>query len=268
MQSVYASTACEKYTKLEVWALDLANYASVLAFGDRVRTSLPRLDAFVANAGMEIQEYRTAEDLEIHLTVNVVSTFLSALLSLPKLRATAQQYGGQASLVFAGSMYHIFGPDGEFNAGMSEDVDMFEVLSSSDPASTDIVWRYALSKLMAHHCFHGLVDAMQKGEWAGVAVSLVNPGWCGTELSRAKTAGLGEKVWFKLLGWTAEKGSKTYVHALMMGKEGHGRYLSGCTATRESEYVRSERGKRVQEKMWKDLMWRIARISPEAAKTV
>ncbi|KAJ4308022.1 hypothetical protein N0V94_009528 [Neodidymelliopsis sp. IMI 364377] len=266
MQDVYASTACERYTKLEVWPLDLANHASVLAFGNRVQTSLARLDAFVANAGMEIQEYRTAEDLEIHLTVNVVSTFLSALLCLPKLRDTALQYDGQANLVFAGSMYHIFGPDGEFDAGMSEDVDMFEVLSSSDPARTDIMWRYALSKLMVHQCFHGLVGAMQREEWGGVVVSAVNPGWCGTELSRAKTAGFGEKVWFKLLGWTAEKGSRTYVHALMMGKEGNGLYFSECKATTESAYVRSERGRRVQEKMWRDLMWRIAKISPEAAK--
>jgi retinol dehydrogenase-12 len=102
---------------------DLASYQSVLAFGARVRTQLPRIDAFIANTGMELQEFKIAEGLVMHLTVHVVSTFLSAINILPKLQQT--------------SMYHIFGPDEEFDAGLPEDVDMFEV--PSDPKRTDII---------------------------------------------------------------------------------------------------------------------------------
>lgn len=259
-------TKCESQTTISVWPLDLANYASVLYFGERVRTQLPRLDAFIANAGMEIQEYRKAEDLEIHLTVNVVSTFLCVLAVLPKLRETAAREGDATTVTICGSMYHIFGPDAEFNAGMGKDVDMFDALSSPDTEKTDIVWRYALSKLMVHQCFHGLVDALAKSAGGqGVAFHLVNPGWCGTELSRAKVAGVVEKVCFALMGWTAEKGSRMYVYAMAEGSKNSGKYLSECHPKIESRYVRSDRGREIQKKMWGDLMKRIEGISTEVA---
>ncbi|KAF2027989.1 NAD(P)-binding protein [Setomelanomma holmii] len=270
-ESIVRDTRCTDRTKCEVWELDLSNYQSVLAFGERVRTQLPRLDAFMANAGMELQEYRTAEDLEIHLTVNVVSTFLSAIAILPKLRDTAKEHGVQTSLTFCGSMYHIFGPDNEFDAGLPEDVDMFDILSTPDPTKTDIIWRYALSKLMVHQCYHELVAALsnsKSNDWSQVIVNLVNPGWCGTELSRAKPHSVMEKVFFALMGWTAEKGSRVYIDAMVAGKKSHGKFLSGCQIREESQYMRSKRGRRIEKKMWKDLMQRIERISLELASVV
>jgi retinol dehydrogenase-12 len=234
-----------------------------------VRTQLPRLDAFIANAGMELQEYRVAEGLEIHLTVNVVSCFLSAIGILPKLQETAKAYNIQTTLTFCGSMYHIFGPDAEFDKGLPEDVDMFDILSDSDPAKTDIIWRYALSKLMVHQCYHELVGALAKNEqWSNVVVNVINPGWCGTELSRAKPSNMGERACFSVMGWTAEKGSRMYLYALAAGKESHGKYVSECQVKSESQFVRSERGRKIQGKMWKDLMNRIGSVSPETAGIV
>ncbi|KAF1946252.1 hypothetical protein EJ02DRAFT_508796 [Clathrospora elynae] len=55
--AVFQDTACKGRTNIEVWELDLADYQSILAFGERVRTQLPRLHAFIANAGMEDQEF-------------------------------------------------------------------------------------------------------------------------------------------------------------------------------------------------------------------
>jgi retinol dehydrogenase-12 len=231
-----------------------------------VRTELPRLDAYIANAAMELQEYRTTEDLEMHLCVNVVSTFLSAIAILPKLRQTAQDHNIQTTLTFCGSMYHIFGPDSEFDAGLPDNVDMFDTLSNPDPAKTDMIWRYALSKLMVHQCFHELVGALAKrNDYSNVVVNLINPGWCGTELSRAKPHPSMERLSFALMGWTGEKGSRMYVYALAEGKKSHGKYLSECQEKIESQFVRSERGRRIQRKMWEDLMGRIQRISPEVA---
>jgi retinol dehydrogenase-12 len=215
---------------------------------------------------MELQEYRVAEDLEIHLTVNVISCFLSAIGILPKLQETAKTYDVQTTLTFCGSMYHIFGPDAEFDKGLPEDVDMFKSLSDSDPAKTDIIWRYALSKLMVHQCYHELVGALSKNrQWSSVVVNLVNPGWCGTELSRAKPSNIGERACFSMMGWTAEKGSRMYLYALAAGPESHGKYLSECQVKMESQFMGSERGRRIQAKIWKDLMRRITSISPEAA---
>lgn len=251
-----------------MWKFDLSDYQSIVSFDERVRNELPRLDAFIANAGMEIQEYRTAEDLEIHLTVNVVSTFLSAIAILPKLRETASNHGVQTTSTFCGSMYHIFGSDGEFDAGLPEEVDMFEALSTPDPKKTDIIWRYATSKLMVHQCFHELVAALSNDKthnWSNVVVNLINPGWCGTELSREKPHPLGERFAFAMMGWTAEKGSRMYMYALAAGRMSHGKYMSECQERIESQFVRSDRGRKIQRKMWLDLMKRIDRISPEVA---
>lgn len=268
-EAIIRDTKCHAHTAISVWTLDLAKYSSVLSFGERVRSELPRLDAFVANAGLELQKYSTAEDLEIHLTVNVVSTFLSIIAVLPKLQETARDHNVHTTSTICGSMYHIFGPDEEFDAGMSEDVDMFDTLSTSDPAKTDIIWRYALSKLMVHQCFHGLVAALGKtNEYFDVVINLVNPGWCGTNLSRAKPSNLGEQICFALMGWTAEKGSRPYIHAMAQGSKSHGKYLSECQVKPESRYVRSKRGRKIQKKMWDDLMRRIGRISPEVASYV
>jgi retinol dehydrogenase-12 len=56
-----------------------------------------------------------------------------------------------------------------------------------------------------------------------------------------------------------------YMHALAAGPETHGKYLSESQVKIESQFVQSERGRRIQRKMWLDLMKRIDRISPEVA---
>lgn len=262
--AILKETGCADRTNIEVWELDLANFASVLAFGERVRIELERLDAFIANAGVEVQTFDTAEGLELQLTVNVVSCFLCAIAVLPKLQQTAQANNIDTTLTFCGSMYHIFGPDAELD--IPEDADTFETLS--DINRTDIVWRYALTKLMVHHCCHRLAACLSndsKQDWSRVVINMVNPGWCATELSRAKPHPFGERVIFACIGWTSEKGSRVYPHALSAGRESHGRYLSECQLKQESAYIRSTRGRRNEEKIWKDLIRRIQAISPEVA---
>ncbi|KAL1644028.1 hypothetical protein SLS61_008961 [Didymella pomorum] len=267
VQKILDETKCDEYLKLEVWDLDLSSSDSVLAFGRRMCVGLHRLDAFIANAGMEIQSYQVAENVEKHLAVNVVSCFMSAIACLPLLRKTSKDFDVQTTLTFCGSMYHIFGPDDEFDAGMSEGVDMLDALS--DPTRTDIIWRYALSKLMVHQCFHELVTHINqdvKHANSRVVLNIVNPGWCGTELSRGKPSNLGERLCFALMGWTAEKGSRIYLHALATGQKSHGKYLSEGSSKVESQYVRSDRGRRIQAKMWKDLVNRMAKVAPEVAE--
>jgi NAD(P)-dependent dehydrogenase (short-subunit alcohol dehydrogenase family) len=102
-QSISASTGRDGV--VEVWEFDLASYQSVEAFAQRVQT-LPRLDAVVANAGIYLFEFETAEDNEATITVNVVGHMLLALLLLPKLRETALTTGKPSVLTFTGSFTH------------------------------------------------------------------------------------------------------------------------------------------------------------------
>ena len=92
---------------VEVWHLDLSSYESVKEFANRVGT-LERLDVVVENAGIATAKYRMAEDNESTITTNVVSTFLLALLILPKLHDTASKYSTTPRLTIVSSEVHMF----------------------------------------------------------------------------------------------------------------------------------------------------------------
>jgi retinol dehydrogenase-12 len=90
---------------VEVWELDQTNNASVKAFAKRVQ-SLERVDAVVENAGVMTDTFRLAEGFEEIIQVNVIATFLLALLLLPKLRETAQKFSTRTNLAIISSEVH------------------------------------------------------------------------------------------------------------------------------------------------------------------
>lgn len=106
-----AKIAIEESTKrtgvVEVWELDLASYDSVKAFAKRA-IALERLDILLENAGLTTKEFRMAEDNELIITVNVVSTFLLALLLLPKMRETNERFGVLPRLTIVSSELYKF----------------------------------------------------------------------------------------------------------------------------------------------------------------
>jgi NAD(P)-dependent dehydrogenase (short-subunit alcohol dehydrogenase family) len=77
---------------IEIWPLDLSSTKSTLAFADRVKKDLPRLDSVVENAGIVAPKWSAAEGVEMTVQVNVLNTFLLALLVLPKLTETKERY--------------------------------------------------------------------------------------------------------------------------------------------------------------------------------
>jgi retinol dehydrogenase-12 len=90
---------------VEVWQVDLSSYESVREFCTRAQ-KLDRLDAVVENAGIAVPRYEELEGMESTITVNVVSTFLMALLLLPKLRADATKYNILPRLTIVASDAH------------------------------------------------------------------------------------------------------------------------------------------------------------------
>ena len=86
----------------EVWELDLMSLDSVEAFGKRL-TTLDRLDAFIANAGIVMTNFQQVRGLEVSLLVNVLSTMLLSLRALPKLQESARRFAIQPRLVIVSS---------------------------------------------------------------------------------------------------------------------------------------------------------------------
>lgn len=92
---------------VEVWPLDLCSFESVKQFCRRA-DQLPRLDVVIENAAVAMVGPHGAltEGYESTITVNVLSTFLMALLLLPTLGRTATKFNIQPNLVVVSSDAH------------------------------------------------------------------------------------------------------------------------------------------------------------------
>ncbi|KAK3065691.1 hypothetical protein LTR53_018139 [Teratosphaeriaceae sp. CCFEE 6253] len=98
---------------LEVWRLDLLDYGSVKQFAKRVE-GLRRVDVLLENAGINTQKFLEVGGNESTITVNVVSTFLLALLLLPKLQETAKIHATTPNLTIVSSEVHFLSPVCQF----------------------------------------------------------------------------------------------------------------------------------------------------------
>ncbi|OAQ98090.1 hypothetical protein LLEC1_06709 [Akanthomyces lecanii] len=245
-------------TELVVWHIDLANYGSVMAFAKRIQSQeIPHIDGFVANAGVEVDDFQLSEGIELTLKVNVVATFMLAMAVLPKLQDTAVKRSIDTRLTIVGSLIHNFGPDAQLKAPGDPQQDIFDALSDADTA--DMAQRYPLSKLMGHLCSRQLAQHVTSASRANnsVVVNWVNPGWCRTELSRSKSKSIPKIILMPVMGWSAEKGSRSLVHGVTATKETHGHYLSEGHIKEESSYVRSDEGRHAGERIWRDLQKRV-----------
>ncbi|MCJ1394385.1 hypothetical protein MMC18_007263 [Xylographa bjoerkii] len=129
--------------KVEVWQLDMSSYYSVLAFGHLVET-LSRLDAIIANAGIDVTHWDMLEGMESTLTINVISTFLVAILAIPTLRETSEAHQKPSHSVITGSVIHIFPKDQYLSQPPVGQV--FKTLNNESTAAMGD--RYNLSKLL------------------------------------------------------------------------------------------------------------------------
>ncbi|KAI1360902.1 putative short-chain dehydrogenase/reductase family protein [Xylaria arbuscula] len=240
--SIIASTG--KETTIEVWELDLASRASVEAFAARAN-KLERLDIVVQNAGVLTHDFILVEGHEQMITVNVINTFYLAFLLLPKLRNTSTRLNKEVVLTFTGSLTHWLAAFPERNSA-----NVLGQLANKDEA--DMRQRYVLSKLLELLAFRELSDAVaQSSSKPGdVVISMANPGSVITNLDR-EGQGLRGRIWsayVRVVGRTAEEGSRTIVHAAEGGRNTHGQYLDDCQIGRVSDFVNSKEGHDAQKK--------------------
>lgn len=85
--------------------MDLCSYESVKQFCARAN-NLERLDIVTENAGSATPHYEEFEGMESTITINVISTFLMALLLLPKLRADSIKFNTFPRLTIVASDAH------------------------------------------------------------------------------------------------------------------------------------------------------------------
>ena len=201
---------------VEVWELDMASYDSVKAFAHRVQTTLPRVDAVLANAGVLTSQFHLAEENEKTITVNVVSTFLLFLLLLPKLRLSRSS----ARFVIPNSALHYLASIKDLIPDTNRTI--FSRLN--DPDRTDIVAMYNISKLLVVYVTRELDARMKASKKTTVIINTPNPSYCKSGLLRE----VEKSAPPTFLARTQEMGSRAFVHGLLAGPESSGQYLTNC----------------------------------------
>ncbi|KAH6884391.1 putative short chain dehydrogenase/ reductase [Thelonectria olida] len=206
----------------DVWALDLASYDSVKAFAKRATTELDRIDAVIENAAVAMAQRQFSEGHLLPVTVNVLSTFLLAVLLLPKLSESAKKFGILPHVAFVSS-----------RAGfdVKEDFDKIkeDPLVGLDLDDSITLKSYPLSKLLESFAVRELAR-LAPVDRTGVVLNYVCPGLCVTELSRNAPPAFREslKKQHDQFGRTAEDGSRTLLFGAVAGKESHGCLLDSC----------------------------------------
>ncbi|KAI3321342.1 putative short-chain dehydrogenase/reductase family protein [Xylariaceae sp. AK1471] len=240
---------------VDVWKLDLASRTSVEAFVVRAE-SLERLDVVIENAGMLTHDFAMAGDNESTITVNVINTFLLALLILPKLRDTSTRLNKEVVLTFTGSLVH-------WLAGFPERNSPNILDTLADKNKANMRQRYVLSKLLELLAYREFSNAITQSNKPGdVVVSMTNPGSVQTALDREGHGPQGFiwSVYVSMVGRTAEEGSRTLVHAATGGRNTHGQYIDDCEVGRVSDFVNSQEGLESQRKFWKELIGKLEEI--------
>lgn len=211
---------------IEVWELDMDRYSSVRSFAARAGT-LPRLDAFLANAGLATTTFSLAEDSERTITVNVVSTFLLVSLLIPKLRESASKFGIVPRVSIVNSALHYIAPlkEIDFDDGRG----IFARLNSKENAN--MAMRYPLSKLLVLFGVRAFAEQLENSKEPLVIINSPNPSWCKSQLMRESSSS-GYRFGERMLARSTEEGSRALAHAILSGKESSGQYLDNCQVNR------------------------------------
>ncbi|KAK4107071.1 NAD(P)-binding protein [Canariomyces notabilis] len=135
-------------SRIEVWHLDLRDYDSVMAFADRAKSSLTRLDIAVLNAGIcpakRIFNAKTGHD-EI-IQVNYLSTALLAMLLLPVAKACRANQPAPTRITFTSSEFAALA---KFKFDLGNEQPILAALDKREDR-VDTVDRMFVSKLLGH----------------------------------------------------------------------------------------------------------------------
>lgn len=242
---------------VDVWQLDLSDFGSVKRFAQRA-SQLPRLDVLLENAAVAAAKFDTAEGHERSITVNVISTYLLALLLLPKLKADAKAHGTNPVITFVTSEVHGWAKLPERRAP-----DIFAALS--DPKTKSFGERYEATKLLEVLINREMAPRIAG---SGVVLNMLNPGLCHSELAR--DAGFLVSLAKLIFARSTEVGSRTLVLAASAGPESHGKYMNDGEVDEGalSRFVRSKEGKETGEKVWKQLLAVLEKIEPGIGENI
>ncbi|KAE8337308.1 hypothetical protein BDV24DRAFT_140255 [Aspergillus arachidicola] len=232
---------------IKIWELDQSSTASTLAFADRVKRELPRVDVLVANAGINPSNWVVTEGYEQAVQVNVLNTFLLALSLLPKLNETKEAFPeSHPHLVIVSSEAHRLTNFPEINAP-----DLYAKLNEREAFSQQP--RYQVTKLIEVLFTRELVARLESeiASAPSVIINIVNPGLCSSNLDRSGSEPpLTVRIMRRILDRTTEVGGRTFVLAAAAPPTSHGEFQSDGVNQDVESWIYTDLGRRAQEKVF------------------
>ncbi|KAJ5172865.1 hypothetical protein N7492_005458 [Penicillium capsulatum] len=245
---------------VQVRHIDMSTYASVQRFVKEITEELDRVDGFICNAGLMIDAWSQSEGMETSMFVNVINTVFLGILMMPKLQESEKKFNIKPTLVFIVS---VLGYTVKSELDKSCNGVIFDGFNDQQRANMDS--RYALTKLVEEYAVRQFA-AHCPVERTGVVITMVAPGLCTTGLgrdARAFTKVMHEAV-RAMMARTAEVGSRTFLHGLLVGEEGHGKLLSGCKVKEfwVPSWITNDEGQKLQVHIWDELVSRLEIVQP------
>ncbi|KAN0092822.1 hypothetical protein V8E55_003606 [Tylopilus felleus] len=255
----------EPSSEVYAWPLELGSFQSVRSFVDKFAAEgNGALNALVANAGVfSTDQYSQSGDgWELTLQVNYLSNALLSILLLPYL-INSSSPDSPSRLAWVSSFSHYFIPElkpSQNRNGILETI--------TQPEFGDSFIRYQASKLLGVMFIRELASRLH--ESTSVIVSAVDPGYCDTGITRNQ----GNKWLFAIFNRLAlirstEVGSRTLVHAAIASDRSmHGRYLSCCEVTEESDFLLTPEGKACSARVWDETLTLLSGIDGRVSDIV
>ncbi|KAF9050551.1 short-chain dehydrogenase [Panaeolus papilionaceus] len=266
-QQIKQATGCKN---IYVWLVDLKDHASVNAFADRFEKDNVRLDILVANAAVIPANPTTPEagpdGWEVTFLVNNLSTNLLCLLLLPRLLKTAREYDTIPRLVVVSSGMHYYTKLGAKVESSDHPVRTLGKADTMDRKDFAADKRYGDTKLLNVLFVRALSDRLRNQP---LVVDAVCPGYCYSSLRRSYKGARAVVDWLmeRALARTTEEGSRQLVWAaLAMQNEPEklrGAFISSMQVVEPSDYVVSQTGSFIQDKIWDDMLVELEKINPK-----
>ncbi|KAK7756874.1 putative secondary metabolism biosynthetic enzyme [Diatrype stigma] len=243
-----------------VWELDLGKWESVKAFAKRANEELDRIDSLIENAAIGLERWTWAEDHETCIKVNALSTMLLGVLLLPKMIDTGKRFGTVPHLVFVGSNAAWLVKN-EF--AKVQDGSVLKGLDTQGKTNMDL--RYPLSKLIQMLAVFRFARLFPPSR-TGVVINLLSPGLVKSGISRhgkfVTRAFMGTLNF--LFARTPEMAARSIIHAMQLGEEGHGAYVSDCKIKSHEvpDWIGGPEGEKTQDKLWDEIAQELEKAAP------
>ena len=257
---------------IEVWQLDMLDYASIQAFADRVRTEVDRLDYAILNAGVMQNSFaKSPYGWENTLQVNLLSTTLLALCLLPKLKANnLPGFTPVIEIIGSGTQFLV----SKLSASGADNYtqDLLQVYNM-EKNFDGMGGQYAISKLFLMYAYAHL-SSMGKPDneaTASVFVQVVCPGYTQSGLGSGDASGplrMVNNAMKATVGRSTEKGARTYIAGLTLGEEGHGKFWQYDKVQPPAPLLVDSGAKDRQEQVWAAVLTALREDVPDIDRLV